>query len=90
MDALGKTHKIPKFCSFNVIIHQIACGDEHTAFIASNGYIYTMGSNADGKLGLSTRDVLYAPTPSLVDALADFQAVRVSCGRSHTAAVLGY
>lgn len=72
-----------------MIIHQIACGDEHSAFIASNGYVYTMGSNIDGKLGIADRSTMHAQSPCLVEGLSKQRAMRVSCGRSHTAAVLG-
>jgi len=86
---LGKNYPIPRFCSFNVIIHSISCGDEHSAFIASNGYIYTMGSNADGRLGISSRNVKFSSSPCLVEVLSRYKAVKVSCGWGHTAAVVG-
>jgi alpha-tubulin suppressor-like RCC1 family protein len=46
---------MPKVCSFNIHIAQVACGDDHTVFVSSpedGGYVYSMGSNIDGKLGL--------------------------------------
>lgn len=46
-------HKLPKVCSFNIVITNIACGEEHTAFVAESvGHVYCMGSNSDGKLGV--------------------------------------
>lgn len=87
--SLGKNYPVPRFCSFNVIIHSISCGDEHSAFIASNGYIYTMGSNIDGRLGISSRSLKNSPSPCLVEFLARTQAIKVSCGGAHTAALMG-
>lgn len=51
---LDKTvHRIPKVCSFNIVIAQVSCGEEHTAFIEKlGGNVYCMGSNTDGKLGV--------------------------------------
>ncbi len=86
---VGKNYPVPRFCSFNVIIHSISCGDEHSAFIASNGYIYTMGSNIDGRLGISSRSLKSSPSPCLVEFLARTQAIKVSCGGAHTAALMG-
>jgi hypothetical protein len=31
----GRCYCIPRFCSFNVAIKQIACGEEHSGFITS-------------------------------------------------------
>jgi X-linked retinitis pigmentosa GTPase regulator len=84
----GKTYCTPRFCSFNVIIRQIACGEEHSAFIAQNGYLYTMGSNADGRLGIGDQTIRQSSSPYLVEALVGHNAVAVNCGWGHTAAVL--
>mmetsp|Transcript_34143 Transcript_34143/g.59619 ORF Transcript_34143/g.59619 Transcript_34143/m.59619 type:complete len:940 (-) Transcript_34143:107-2926(-) len=84
----GKTYCNPRFCSFNVIIRQVGCGEEHAAFIADNGYVYTMGSNADGRLGIGDHSVRQSASPCLVEALVNYRAVSVNCGWGHTAAVL--
>ena len=42
----------PKICSFNIVIHAVSCGAEHTALISSAGHLYSMGSNTFGQLGL--------------------------------------
>lgn len=39
----NQTYSVPRFCSYNVIVNQISCGLNHSAFIASNGFVYTMG-----------------------------------------------
>ncbi len=84
----GRCYAIPRFCTFNVVIRKVSCGEEHSAFITSNGNIFTMGSNADGRLGIGDRSLKLTPTPCLVEALSRFNAATVVCGWGHTAAVL--
>jgi X-linked retinitis pigmentosa GTPase regulator len=84
----GRCYSIPKFCTFNVIIRRIACGEEHSAFITNNGSIYTMGSNTDGRLGIGDRSLALASTPCLIEDLASFRATEIACGWGHTAAVM--
>lgn len=84
----GRCYSIPKFCTFNVIIRRIACGEEHSAFITQSGSIYTMGSNADGRLGIGDMSVKLASTPCLVEDLASFKAAEIACGWGHTAVAL--
>ena len=83
----GKTYCVPRFCSFNVLIRQIACGEEHSAFIAQNGNVYTMGSNSEGRLGIGSRAVRQSAAPCLVDSLSSSPADFISCGWGHTAVV---
>lgn len=83
----GKTFALPRCCSFNIIIREVACGDEHTAFIANNGYVYAMGNNADGRLGLGNRQIRSCTSPSLVESLIAYNIVKISCGWGHTVAV---
>lgn len=90
---LGNKHKgrcycVPRFCTFNVVIRKVACGDEHSAFITDSGSVYTMGSNADGRLGIGDRGVKMSSTPCLVEGLSWFRAAEVSCGWGHTAVII--
>eukprot|EP00826_Nyctotherus_ovalis_P006062 TRINITY_DN11396_c0_g3_i4.p1 TRINITY_DN11396_c0_g3~~TRINITY_DN11396_c0_g3_i4.p1 ORF type:complete len:991 (-),score=267.98 TRINITY_DN11396_c0_g3_i4:702-3584(-) len=90
---LGNKHKgrcycVPRFCTFNVVIRKAACGDEHSAFITEGGSVYTMGSNAEGRLGIGDRGVKMSSTPCLVEGLSWFRAVEVSCGWGHTAVII--
>ena len=85
--SIGKTYTMPKCCSFSVLIKKISCGEEHSAFIASNGYVYTMGSNTLGKLGTNNPSQKYASRPVLVESLIDYQIIDLSCGFSHTGAL---
>lgn len=43
----------PKLCNYNILIQQVVCGDAHTLILSKEGYVYSLGSNADGVLGLS-------------------------------------
>lgn len=45
--------KFPKLCSYNIQILQVACGDSHTHILSRDGFVYSMGSNKDGVLGLN-------------------------------------
>ena len=35
VQGIGKTYLTPRFCSFNIIIKEVSCGNEHTAVITS-------------------------------------------------------
>ena len=47
-----KMLKVPKMCSYNILIKQIACGDQHTHLLTQDGFVYSMGFNTNGVLGL--------------------------------------
>ncbi|CAG9320984.1 unnamed protein product [Blepharisma stoltei] len=83
----GKTYTLPRFCSFNVIIKDISCGEEHSAFISSSGHVYCMGSNSDGRLGIGDKSIRLSSSPCLVERLSNYKASRISCGWGHTIAV---
>ena len=83
----GRFYPIPKLCTFNVLIIKISCGEEHSAFITSHGSVYTMGSNASGRLGIGDRSVKLSATPCLVEGLAQIKAIDLSCGWGHTAVI---
>lgn len=38
----------PRSCSFNVLIKQIECGNQHTAMLTRTGHLYMMGQNNFG------------------------------------------
>lgn len=84
----GKCYNIPRFCSFGILIKEVACGEEHTAIITGQGQLYTFGSNSEGRLGLGDREMLQSCTPCLVSALAHNDVLTVACGWGHTAAIL--
>lgn len=80
----GKTYSVPRFCSYNIIIKDISCGEEHSAFIALSGYVYSMGSNSEGRLGINDRSVRQSTSPVLIECLVSYKAIKVSCGWGHT------
>ena len=43
---------VPRMCSYNILIKSVACGDSHTHLLSQDGYVYSMGSNSHGVLGL--------------------------------------
>ena len=58
----------PRFCTFNVAIRAIACGDEHSCFVTSTNIssiklslddylLYAMGKNHKGQLGIGDSSV---------------------------------
>ena len=74
-------------CSYNILVKQIACGETHTHLLSTDGYVYSMGSNQHGVLGLGKgEDILKAVTqPQLVP---DLQCVvEIASGRAHTLAL---
>ena len=82
--SIGKNYPNPKCCSFCIPIKKISCGDEHSGFIAANGYVYMMGSNKQGRLGISNPSLTYASRPLILETLADFQIIDLSCGSHFT------
>lgn len=83
----GRSYSLPRFCCFNVFIKSISCGTVHSAFIEASGLLYTIGSNADGRLGVGKRAVGQSKSPCLVEALAHVRIAEVACGGGHTLAV---
>ena len=84
---LNKTYSSPRFCSFNILIKEISCGEEHSGFISSSGHVYTMGSNTDGRLGIGSRTIRNSASPCLVEDLANTSSLKISCGWAHTAII---
>ena len=79
-------HPIPKVCSFNIVIRQVSCGEDHTAFVVEpSGQVYSMGNNQDGKLGVGQMHMRSSNVPCLVENLSGI--VKVACGSSHTLAI---
>lgn len=74
-------------CSYNILIKQIACGETHTHLLSQDGYIYSMGRNQHGVLGLGMEETsLNAVTqPQLVQSLQCI--VQIATGKAHTIAI---
>lgn len=79
-------HNLPKVCSFNIVVNDVSCGEEHTVFVQGDGgYVYAMGSNSEGRLGTGNPEMRSCNVPTLVDGLCSIK--KVSCGSSHTLAL---
>ena len=85
----GKTFNIPRFCTFKVGISHISCGISHTSLITNTGYIYTMGSNLNGALGIGKPETTYCFSPNLVHFLTSLKALKISSGGCYTMALMG-
>ena len=55
----------------------------------ARGQIYTLGSNAEGRLGIGNRAIDHCLTPTLVESCSHNRCVQVACGWGHTLAVMG-
>lgn len=83
----GKCYTTPKFCSYNIMIKEISCGEEHSGFISDSGHVYCMGSNTYGKLGIGDKTITYTSSPCLVESLSSLASIKISCGWNHTAII---
>lgn len=79
-----KTYSMPKFCSFNILIRSISCGDQHSGFISDSGHVYTMGSNLEGRLGIPDQSLRFSASPVLVESLESVDCKEISCGGGHS------
>jgi alpha-tubulin suppressor-like RCC1 family protein len=77
-------HTIPRFCSYNIEINVISCGQSHSVFITSNNLIYSMGSNSNGQLGINDPYTQQKYSPILIEALLDKMPIETKCGDVHT------
>ncbi|HAT50861.1 MAG TPA: hypothetical protein DCS88_11065, partial [Alphaproteobacteria bacterium] len=68
-------------------IRSVSCGDEHTLLITEGYQLYAMGSNADGRLGLSDPSLKDTRTPLLVKDLAHLRICAASSGGAHSVAL---
>ncbi|EAS04756.2 chromosome condensation regulator RCC1 repeat protein (macronuclear) [Tetrahymena thermophila SB210] len=84
----GKNYLVPKICSYNLVIKQISCGEEHTAFVTIRGHIYTIGSNLKGRLGIDNKQITQSSSPCLVEDLQKLVCCKIACGSNHTVAVM--
>lgn len=83
-----KTYSLPRFCSFNILIKSVSCGDQHSGFISSEGHIYTMGSNLEGRLGIGDLNKKFSSSPCLVESLKTEECLQLSCGGGHSIAIM--
>lgn len=46
--AEGQVFKVPRSCSFNIVIKSVSCGEAHSAILTKLGHLYMVGSNSMG------------------------------------------
>ena len=66
-------------------VHKVSCGLHHTAFITTDGRIYTCGNNENSQLGLKDTHSRYSPT--IIDELSSYRFKDIACGYYHTLAL---
>jgi len=64
-------------------IRQVSCGERHTAFIDSNGCVWTFGNGGNGRLGHG--DLLDRSVPTMIEGFMNIK--QISCGYNHTALI---
>lgn len=96
---IGKLHKITIIDQSTHLemkhIDKIACGGNHTLFLANNT-LYGLGSNIYGQLGcallpkgsLGSNDRRYTPIKVLLDGIMENTEISFDCGRNHSAVVM--
>lgn len=65
---------------------KVACGRDNSAFVTDEGFLFTMGSNKHGKLGLnlSYEECKGVSQPVLVTELSSSPVTDVSLGKRHS------
>ncbi|XP_077989209.1 uncharacterized protein LOC144443553 isoform X2 [Glandiceps talaboti] len=66
-------------------VNQVACGERHSIFLFDSGTAAGCGCNANGQIGVGSRDEVV--TPKLVEGLDNIQYI--ACGAHHSMAVDG-
>ena len=59
-------HPVPNSLSFDLVIEQLSCGDNHVAFLTatrSASQLFTLGSNDVGQLGIGDPEIKYSTYP---------------------------
>jgi alpha-tubulin suppressor-like RCC1 family protein len=69
------------------VVKTVACGLNHSHLVSRDGFLYSMGSNEDGKLGLglSPKDLEFSTSPRLVESLRSVKVV--AAGLNHSIAL---
>ncbi|KAM9301086.1 X-linked retinitis pigmentosa GTPase regulator [Morus bassanus] len=64
-------------------VRDITCGENHTAVIAENGFMFTFGDGRHGKLGLGEENFANQFDPTLCYNFLRFTVLLVACGGCH-------
>ena len=57
----------------------VACGDKHTCFVTDSDYVYAMGSNENGQLGIDD-PIRFKNSPVLIEDIPVGQVKQIACG----------
>jgi X-linked retinitis pigmentosa GTPase regulator len=78
---------MPKLCNYNVLVKQIVCGEAHTHILSQDGFVYSMGINHYGVLGLGVNDMKLSNVtePQLITTLSSI--AQLATGRAHSLAL---
>lgn len=60
-------------------IIQVSCGEQHTAFVTEDNFVYTFGLSNEGELGYPQ---YFSYTPTQISGIND--VIQVACGYHHT------
>ncbi|ESQ45807.1 hypothetical protein EUTSA_v10011027mg, partial [Eutrema salsugineum] len=69
-----------------IIVKTISCGPWHTAFVTSEGKLFTYGDGTFGALGHGDR--ISTSVPREVESLSGCRTIKTACGVWHSAAVV--
>jgi len=47
------SYKLPRSCSFNILVKSVSCGEHHSAILTNQSHLYMVGSNSMGQLGIA-------------------------------------
>ncbi|ETV83549.1 hypothetical protein, variant [Aphanomyces astaci] len=75
------------FVLHSIYIRQVACGEEHTLFLATDGALFSCGGGRAGQLGIGSY-VNCCEEPCRVPLPPDTTFVHIACGMNHSAGVV--
>ena len=62
---------------------QVACGDGHTCFVTHNDYLYAMGANENGQLGIDD-PVRFKNSPVLIESVPVRHIANIACAANQS------
>jgi len=81
----GHKQNISRPIGSQIMVRELACGDDHSVVLAREGTVYSWGSNSKGQLGLGILSKSKS-SPSHINSLKS-RIGRIACGAHHTVAL---